>query len=332
MTETPNTPDGTDPETDTDTRFETLLNASNWDELVKDARAKREKVLAERSRQTAKAPVAPAPDPEPAPEQVEAPEPAPVEAVIAPAPMSAPTPVTPAISTTAVLRAVRPGPRTDTAAARPPSSSRSQGVRMSLSTAVLAVACCGALGFGLSLGFATMATVTPLPPQAEAPTPAAAEASVITRAALPDTPAPVAQTETTPPIGPPARPSYDVPANTPPRVHVYAPASVTTAALDQRKADLDRMGFETATVQRLNFTVSAPHVRYYDAADAVSARALAQDMDIEARDFSHSGNGSPGRVEIWLDGTAPQRTARTRQTNPVDELIRIGNEFIRSLQ
>lgn len=345
MAETPNIPDETDPGTGTDAQFETLLSASNWDELVKDARAKREKVLAERLRQTAEAPAAPlphpesssglepTPGPEPTPQRAAPPELAPVKTVIPSAPLVAPAPLTPANPKTAVLRAVRPGPKTDTLTAGSPSPPRSQSVRISRSTALLAVACCGALGFGLSLGFATMATVsTPLPTQAEGPAPAAAEASVITRATLPDTPDPVAEAETLPPLGPPARPSFDAPANTPLKVHVYAPASVTTATLDQRKADLDRMGFETATVQRLNFTVSAPHVRYYDAADAASARALAQDMQIEARDFSHSGNGSPGRVEVWLDGTAPQQTARARQTNPVDELIRIGNDFIRSLQ
>ncbi len=317
------------------TQINTLLNSSDWEQRVEAARARREHVLAEKRRaaEAAPAPIPPpAPAPEPAPE-IEAPAPKPPHQSFArtPPPLTAPKTDKP------VLRAVR-HPATAPGYHRPRPRARLARARISGRAALLAVACCVALGFGLSFGFGTALSmnsfsVTESPdPVTLAPAPVVtsetAEPEATEQTAAPAVPAP----DTPPPAAPEPSALPDKAAETAtPRIHVYAPDSVPTATIDQRTARLDQSGYEIADVQRLSLTISAPHVRYYDVTDASIARTIAQHLQIEARDFSQSGNGAPGRLEVWLDGTTNRRSARTGQ-NPVDELIRLGNRVLRSLQ
>ncbi|MGZ2258511.1 hypothetical protein [Roseobacter sp. A03A-229] len=329
-----------------------LLSSGDWDQRVEAARARREQVLAEKSRAKTAGPAGPkiqplaaveTPPPAPPDEPPKPPEaPDPTTLAKAPVPPFArtPPPLTTPKSEKPVLRAIRHQAVDSVrrAPSRPAAFAPDNTRRISGRTALLAIACCTALGFGLSFGFGTALSVGSRAPETlaevEAPpaiTPAQPSAGPVASetAEL----APPAKTPDPAPAAPTLAPTEAeaIPAILP-KIHVYAPDSVTTAALDQSTAQLGQSGFEVATVQRLSLTISAPHVRYYDATDAAVARTLAQDLQIEARDFTQSGNGAPGRVEVWLDGTTNRRSAWNRQANPVDELIRLGNRFIRSLQ
>ncbi|WP_299502667.1 hypothetical protein [uncultured Roseobacter sp.] len=334
------------------------LHSADWEQRVLAARAKREKVLAEKNKQ-AKKPATEASDAvKAAPKQGPLNRARAVHADLA----AVQRPETPKRSSMPpVLRAIRPpsetAPKQDFSALF---TSAAKQAKQALSrNALIAVACCAALGFGLSFGFSTAIGLDGLSRPEAANTAQSViqeQAQPITssdvgtnasgdqQAALDASSAPddaVKPTEASAPvlaIDPEKRP-VERPFTQPtaldaslPKIHVYAPDSVTTAALDQNKSQLNTGGFQIADVQRVRLTISAPHVRFYDVTDAAIASTLADDLQIEARDFSQSGHGAPGRIEVWLDGTSDRRTSRRSSQNPVDELIRLGNRFIRSLQ
>ncbi|WP_299917869.1 hypothetical protein [uncultured Roseobacter sp.] len=336
------------------------LHSADWEQRVLAARAKREKILAEKNKQ-AKTPATGASDTAKA-----APKPNPLNKASARAVRAdlaaVQKPETPKRSSKPpVLRAIRPpsetAPKQDFSALF---TSAAKQAKQALSrNALIAVACCAALGFGLSFGFSTAIGLDGLSrteaantaqsviqEQAQPTTASDLEADVSgdQQAALDVSSSPddaVKPKEASAPIlaiDPEKRP-VERPFTQPttldaslPKIHVYAPDSVTTAALDQNKSQLNTGGFQIADVQRVRLTISAPHVRFYDVTDAAIASTLADDLQIEARDFSQSGHGAPGRIEVWLDGTSDRRTSRRSSQNPVDELIRLGNRFIRSLQ
>lgn len=337
------------------------LHSADWEQRVLAARAKREKVLAEKNKQ-AKKPATGASDTSKAAPNQDSLNKAPARAVRADlAAVQRPEKTPKRSSEPPVLRAIRPpletAPKQDFSALF---TSAAKQAKQALSrNALIAVACCAALGFGLSLGFSTAIGLDGLSrpetantaqnviqEQAQPITSSNLEADVSgdRQAAVDASSAPddaVKPTEASAPvlaIAPEKRP-VERPLTQPttldsslPKIHVYAPDSVTTAALDQNKSQLNTGGFQIADVQRVRLTISAPHVRFYDVTDAAIASTLADDLQIEARDFSQSGHGAPGRIEVWLDGTSDRRTSRRSSQNPVDELIRLGNRFIRSLQ
>jgi hypothetical protein len=99
----------------------------------------------------------------------------------------------------------------------------------------------------------------------------------------------------------------------------FAPTNVSDERIAANAELLSSTGFPVTDVNRVNFTVSQNHVRYYSAGDEKVARAIAAEIGGPARDFTSLRNAPPpGRVEIWLQGsptavssttTAPTRTA-----------------------
>lgn len=88
-------------------------------------------------------------------------------------------------------------------------------------------------------------------------------------------------------------------------ISVFAPASLEDSALASVESDLSAAGHPAGRTTRVDFTVSATHVRYYHAEDAALARAVAADMGGRARDFTTSdSNSPPGTIELWLAGTS----------------------------
>jgi hypothetical protein len=98
----------------------------------------------------------------------------------------------------------------------------------------------------------------------------------------------------------------------------FAPTNVSDERIAGNAELLSSTGFPVADVNRVNFTVSQNHVRYYSLDDEKVARAIAAEIGGPARDFTNLRNAPPpGRVEIWLQGngtaassttTAPTRT------------------------
>ncbi|MDW4496693.1 hypothetical protein R5H30_01770 [Sulfitobacter sp. D35] len=101
-------------------------------------------------------------------------------------------------------------------------------------------------------------------------------------------------------------------------LHLYAPRSVPKARMMANVETLERTGFPVASPQRVNVRISEPHLRFYDSRDAGLARSIGAEMGIETRDFSASGNGRQGLIEVWLDGkNQPRRNRAVKSRNTV---------------
>lgn len=114
---------------------------------------------------------------------------------------------------------------------------------------------------------------------------------------------------------PPAEPVVADPAAF--RVRVNAPASAPAAEVDAIGATLAGAGFPGLQAQRVGFTVSRTHLRYYNAEDAAAAQAIGARLGAEARDFTGYRPKPPvGTIEVWIAGAASDGAARPRRTAP----------------
>jgi hypothetical protein len=99
-----------------------------------------------------------------------------------------------------------------------------------------------------------------------------------------------------------------------PRVYVHAPNGVPGARMTAYVQEIETAGAEVAKIGRESFRVSTTHLRYYSAAMADQAAALASKLGIEARDFSNLPNPTD-RIEVWVAGrpinTAPPKPEPT---------------------
>jgi len=85
------------------------------------------------------------------------------------------------------------------------------------------------------------------------------------------------------------------------RVFVHAPDGIPGNELNEYLSELEASGVEVAKIGREPFYVSKTHLRYYSEDNAESARSLARSLDVEARDFSQSSS-SLDRIEVWVAG------------------------------
>jgi len=91
------------------------------------------------------------------------------------------------------------------------------------------------------------------------------------------------------------------------RVFVHAPDGIPGNELDEYIVELEASGAQVAQIGREPFRVSKTHLRFYGEDAAENARSLARSMDIEARDFSQSAS-SLDRIEVWVAGPPLQVT------------------------
>lgn len=110
----------------------------------------------------------------------------------------------------------------------------------------------------------------------------------------------------------------------PVRVFVHAPDGVPQNALDEYVAELNASGARVATIGREPFRVSKTHLRFYSEDNAQNARSLARSLDIEARNFSQSG-ASLDRIEVWVAGQPLQVTKN--EPEPTNLLRRVFRSF-----
>lgn len=93
------------------------------------------------------------------------------------------------------------------------------------------------------------------------------------------------------------------------RVFVHFPPSVGSAAREAEVAALHQGGFATVEPIRANASIDTTNVRFFHAEDADAARRLAASLGDGAvvRDFTDiSPPPRRGRLEVWMQGTAPQ--------------------------
>lgn len=94
------------------------------------------------------------------------------------------------------------------------------------------------------------------------------------------------------------------------RVVINIPSGGATGDVESTAASVTDAGFPNVERARVPVAMNTPQVRYFHAADAEAARALAMATGAISRDFtSHSPAPRTGYLELWLEGTAPARTA-----------------------
>ncbi|MGZ2256528.1 hypothetical protein [Roseobacter sp. A03A-229] len=92
-------------------------------------------------------------------------------------------------------------------------------------------------------------------------------------------------------------------------LRVYAPDAVPAGQLEGKLIQLANTGLTVENVQRVEFAVSTPHIRYYNAEDSIPAQALAEELSIEARDFTADQSGPVGLIEVWFEGVSKTNLA-----------------------
>ncbi|PZQ51476.1 MAG: hypothetical protein DI556_04765 [Rhodovulum sulfidophilum] len=103
------------------------------------------------------------------------------------------------------------------------------------------------------------------------------------------------------------------------RVVINYPANTPAAEVTAATESITAAGFPNTQSARVNVDMSAANVRYFHAADAEAARALAEATGAVARDFtSFSPPPRTGHLELWLPGTAPKRAPA-----PEDQILGI---------
>ena len=94
------------------------------------------------------------------------------------------------------------------------------------------------------------------------------------------------------------------------RVVINVPAGKAAENPDAAEAVILAAGFPVVEQARVRVDMTRNQVRYFHAADAPSARALADLTGAIARDFTtHTPPPKRGYLELWLAGTAPRHAA-----------------------
>ncbi len=105
-----------------------------------------------------------------------------------------------------------------------------------------------------------------------------------------------------PPLAPGAATGADFPAV---NIHILLSKGDSAAEATAIVAKLQAAGFSVLDTAETRVAVSATNVRYYHAADADAAQAIAAQLGATARDFTGFSPVPPaGRIEVWLKGTA----------------------------
>jgi hypothetical protein len=118
-------------------------------------------------------------------------------------------------------------------------------------------------------------------------------------------------------------------ASRPARVFIHAPDRVPDTTLAGYVGQIEETGFEVARIGREGFTVSSTHMRYYSTETATIARAMADELGIEARDFSGSARSSD-RIEVWVAGTSAHSGQSTARPERTDFVTRFLNRWVQA--
>lgn len=122
-------------------------------------------------------------------------------------------------------------------------------------------------------------------------------------------------------------------------VILHAPESVADAALAEVVDRLGAAGVPVGDPSRVGFTVSESNVRYFHAADAEAAAAVAEAIGARLRDFTSFAPSPPdGTIEVWLAGTGSASTSAPRKAttrapstgNP--QLLNLRNRILQQLR
>ena len=98
-------------------------------------------------------------------------------------------------------------------------------------------------------------------------------------------------------------------------IHILAPAGAPRDTTDALVATLTDAGYTATEATHVAVTVRQSHVRYYHAADAAAAQALAAMVGAKARDFTTIDPLPPvGLIEVWIAGETPEPVTKKKKT------------------
>jgi hypothetical protein len=98
-------------------------------------------------------------------------------------------------------------------------------------------------------------------------------------------------------------------------IRVFVPTVPNSESFAEVSTELEAAGYTVHATDRVNFTVSADHVRFYHSADRATAQAIAKMIGGPARDFTGADNVPvDGTIEVWLAGTGAVTAAPAAKT------------------
>jgi hypothetical protein len=113
---------------------------------------------------------------------------------------------------------------------------------------------------------------------------------------------------------------------------LLAPDKVKDADLNDFSARLGETGLPLQNTKKVGFTISKPHIRFYSDNTRLIATSLAEDLGIEARDFT-SGNRQSTGIEVWMAGSTSVKRAKPRKVSPRPSTrTRLSNSIISGLR
>jgi len=117
-------------------------------------------------------------------------------------------------------------------------------------------------------------------------------------------------------------------------LHVSAPVTVSDKTVETVLASLRPTGIELSRVNSVPFKVSATQVRYFHAADAKQAKAIASRIGADTRDFTSFRPSPPdGWIEVYLAGDgAPAAPKKVHRARPKSEAERLHDSLVQSLR
>ncbi len=94
-----------------------------------------------------------------------------------------------------------------------------------------------------------------------------------------------------------------------------APDTVKPDDVASAAAALQRTGLKLKAQNDVPFKITRPHIRFYNAADAELAQALASRFEVELRDFTRAGTAAgANRIEYWMAGDSTSKPAAQPRT------------------
>ncbi len=98
-------------------------------------------------------------------------------------------------------------------------------------------------------------------------------------------------------------------------VALFVPSTVSTDTSNRALAALKNERSNVVATARVGYSVRETHVRYYHPNDEAHAILAADALGGISRDFTGSGTKTPpGRIEVYIQGTAQRTQPRNEQT------------------
>lgn len=97
-------------------------------------------------------------------------------------------------------------------------------------------------------------------------------------------------------------------------VHILAPKGAAPDLSDKLAATLSGAGYKVTETAAVGATITKTQVRFYHAADATAAAALAKTIGAQARDFTSFDPSPPtGTIEVWIAAKAPAPATKKKK-------------------